>query len=839
MATIHLNTEPRVFGEQSILKELSSLSDDWHVFYSVGFLDRAGFDRQREIDFIAWHESRGLVFIEVKGGQVRFNNGIVSQYLGDRWQNINPVRQLNDARRVCLEYLRSKGVSEFIPAKNLYAFPTTPEPDSGLSQELSICSYFKNSSPVLAHQVASLLPNQPLKTRSDQVVNLLRACLTYDVSAESALSGEHALPVRKTTLVQVLSEGGSTFGSIESAKASLGILRESLQALWWKVVNSRSAIESAGGDVHFHQQDPLVQIMRETNNLLTNSAVEIGVFGHVKRGKSTLVNALIGREVLATGMRPKTAVPVTIEYSPEESGLVVLADGGTINASIEEAVEATTQQDRKNRIKNTLPLVDRVVIRLPLGWLESGVKVVDTPGLADPGLSEVYESYALAELTRVGAAVFVVSYPPGPAQHEVSLMASLASKGLAKVFFVVNTFPEIWRKKGAREDIAGYLREVIDGAIPPMSDLHADDKRVFVMNLKMATDGIRSGSKEKLSASGFLEFRDEIAEFLSSGALQRIAEGASTRLLRAAAVIEGTLKERSAAIKNPSHAQRMREELRTTIRDSSVAMDQIATRISSSIEKLTIGLEEIVSSGYATSLNSVSSTTNRQTLRVAVSRLPVESAAIASSLVNQIQRDLLPIVEEARLSLAKSLSVSSWSYTPNEAFGGLLATPEFVGVNVADYVAPSDHTPQVRSLAAVIGAMLGGGQGIALAATGPIGLVIGAILGYLAADGIGSFFKSPGNTHDASPAEVQKVIEAVRKAEADSRTALRATMKKIDVDLQGSLGNVRRNVLKDVEAELRHIESLLSDKDGRQRALDQILTFASELSEITGNKFDV
>jgi hypothetical protein len=837
MAIIHSRIEPKLFGEQTVLSELSSLSDDWHIFYSVGFLDRAGFDRQREIDFIALHESFGLVFIEVKSGSVRFEDGIVRQWLDNRWKDINPVKQLNAARRVCLEYLKSAGVSGMIPARNLYVFPTTRQPDSGLSQELSECSYFSHSSTDLAPHIASLLADsQAIETSPDQIVNLLKACLTYDISADGAGSSES---VRETTLMQVLAEGGTTFSSVESAKASLNALRESLQALWWKVVNSRSEIERAARDVQFHQEDALVQIMRETSNLLTNSAVEIGVFGQVKRGKSTLVNALIGREVSATGMKPKTAVPVTIEYSPEESGLIVLADGGMTIASLEEAIQATTQQDRNNRIKNKLPLVDRVVIRLPLDWLESGVKVVDTPGLADPGLSDVYENYALAELTRVGAAVFVVCYPPGPEQHEVLLISSLASKGLAKIFFVVNTYSDVWKKKGAREEIAEYLRELIDGAVPPSSDLHTDDRRVFVMNLGLAADAIESGSKKKLYDSGFLEFRDELEEFLASGALQRIAEGSGKRLLRAAAVIEGTLKERSAAIKNPSHAQRIREELQTSIKQSSIAMDQIATRVSSSVEKLTIELEEVVSSSYRKSLNSVSTTTNRQALREAVSRLSIESAATASVLVNQIQRDLLPVVENARLSLAESLSVSSWTYSPSEAFGGLLATPDFAGVNVADYVPPSDYTPQARGAAAVIGAILGGGGGIALAATGPIGLAIGGILGWLFADSLSGFFKSSGNTHDASPEEVQKVIKAVRKAESEARTALRTTMKKISLDLRKSLEDVRRNVLKDAEAELRHIESLLSDKDGRQRALDQIATFASELSAITGNRLDV
>ena len=67
MSQLHFHSEPELFGEQSVFAELKKLSGDWHVFYSLGFVDRRGFDRQREIDFVALHPFIGLVFIEVKG----------------------------------------------------------------------------------------------------------------------------------------------------------------------------------------------------------------------------------------------------------------------------------------------------------------------------------------------------------------------------------------------------------------------------------------------------------------------------------------------------------------------------------------------------------------------------------------------------------------------------------------------------------------------------------------------------------------------------------------------------------------------------------------------------
>src|ERR671931_2633899 len=54
--------------------------------------------------------------------------------------------------------------------------------------------------------------------------------------------------------------------------------------------------------------------------------LEVAVVGEFKRGKSSLINALLGREVLPVGVLPLTAVPTVLERG-EEALLVEYADG--------------------------------------------------------------------------------------------------------------------------------------------------------------------------------------------------------------------------------------------------------------------------------------------------------------------------------------------------------------------------------------------------------------------------------------------------------------------------------------------------------------------------------
>jgi len=51
------------------------------------------------------------------------------------------------------------------------------------------------------------------------------------------------------------------------------------------------------------------------------------VAGEANRGKSTLINALLGREVLPTGVTPLTAVATTVAQSADEGIEVIFAGG--------------------------------------------------------------------------------------------------------------------------------------------------------------------------------------------------------------------------------------------------------------------------------------------------------------------------------------------------------------------------------------------------------------------------------------------------------------------------------------------------------------------------------
>jgi len=114
----------------------------------------------------------------------------------------------------------------------------------------------------------------------------------------------------------------------------------------------------------------------EAARRLAALTLEVAVVGEFKRGKSSLINALLGREVLPVGVLPLTAVPTVLERGVP--GCVVeFADGRRDAHHLAQVGRFVTEEANPG---NALG-VARVVVRLPAPLLDQGVRLVDTPGV--------------------------------------------------------------------------------------------------------------------------------------------------------------------------------------------------------------------------------------------------------------------------------------------------------------------------------------------------------------------------------------------------------------------------------------------------------------------------
>lgn len=110
---------------------------------------------------------------------------------------------------------------------------------------------------------------------------------------------------------------------------------------------------------------------------MEDNSLEVALFGRVSSGKSSLLNALLGTDVLPVGVNPITAVPTKLRYGPALRAAVAYGDGRSETVSIEQLASLVTEKGNPGNLRNVV----RAVVEVPSMRLKQGIVLVDTPGL--------------------------------------------------------------------------------------------------------------------------------------------------------------------------------------------------------------------------------------------------------------------------------------------------------------------------------------------------------------------------------------------------------------------------------------------------------------------------
>jgi small GTP-binding protein len=129
---------------------------------------------------------------------------------------------------------------------------------------------------------------------------------------------------------------------------------------------------------------------------------EIAFFGRVSAGKSSLLNRIIGTDLLPTGVTPITAVPTRIKNGAHSELHVWTADGKRAEYGIDGLADFVTETKNPGNEKH----VTRLLATMPLPMLPGEVVLVDTPGLGSLALEGATET--LAYLPRCDLGVVLV-----------------------------------------------------------------------------------------------------------------------------------------------------------------------------------------------------------------------------------------------------------------------------------------------------------------------------------------------------------------------------------------------------------------------------------------------
>jgi predicted GTPase len=175
--------------------------------------------------------------------------------------------------------------------------------------------------------------------------------------------------------------------------------------------------------------------IRRWENLLQRRLDEpfsIVIMGDFKRGKSSLINAILGKKLAPVNVTPETVTINRISSGVESSREAVLQNGMRIRLEEEEIGRAQLET-----IMEKLPApIDYIDIKEPAEILRE-ISIVDTPGMGD--VLKQFDTQVQDYLIRSDAVIYVASaLSPLSESEQLFLSASLRPQSFSRLFLIVN-----------------------------------------------------------------------------------------------------------------------------------------------------------------------------------------------------------------------------------------------------------------------------------------------------------------------------------------------------------------------------------------------------------------
>ena len=265
---------------------------------------------------------------------------------------------------------------------------------------------------------------------------------------------------------------------------------------------------------------------------LIDGRFHLAVLGQFKRGKSTLLNALISEPILPVSVIPLTAVPTfihfgtvpTIRVKYNEKQRVEEFTGASMSDRTAFLVKYVTEGGNpKNRLG-----VTEVEVVLPDPILSKGVVLIDTPGI---GSTYRHNTQAtLNFLQQCDAALFLISADPPITDVELDFLRQVREK-VPRLFFVLNKVDYL--NGDERDQALSFFREILAEHLKIEKDIP-----VFCTSARQGLEAKVMHSQEAWVESGVAELETHLIDFLVREKFTALSAAIS---LRAADALETVL----------------------------------------------------------------------------------------------------------------------------------------------------------------------------------------------------------------------------------------------------------------------------------------------------------
>ena len=256
---------------------------------------------------------------------------------------------------------------------------------------------------------------------------------------------------------------------------------------------------------------------------MANDNFNVAIVGEFKRGKSTVINALLGKNILPVDVLPTTATLNKITYNVTPFVTVEYKDGRKEQIGIEELDNYVTKLTRES--EERAKTIKEAVVYYPINYCKNGVTIIDTPGLNDDAaMTEV----TMSVLPTIDAALMVImAQAPFSESERDFLESKIITSDLGRVLFVV-TGIDLLDKEDVDRVLENIKRRIQEHVLKKAESVYGVDSReyqtyqrklgninLYGLSAKKALKAKVKGDVQMLEDSCFPTFEAALEKFLS------------------------------------------------------------------------------------------------------------------------------------------------------------------------------------------------------------------------------------------------------------------------------------------------------------------------------------
>lgn len=269
------------------------------------------------------------------------------------------------------------------------------------------------------------------------------------------------------------------------------------------------------------------------------------VVGEFSRGKSTLVNALLGKNILPADPNPTTVMLNVIHDGNDDAAYFIHYKDNTVKEVTCDgfkamvAKEPSPDKSQKDSIqelyadatRNAIIDYAEIVVKNDFGKL--GIDIVDTPGMND--INTVREEITLNYIPKADAAIIVCSALEPLSRSEFKFIKDqLEANQITNLFVAVN-YCDLLKNEADRKRIFNHFKEGLNQIISPDRIKLVSAKKALKYKRQLAGETFKK-TVSTYEESGFDSFESDILEHLA-------VERGTIKLQRFSSILTGILDD--------------------------------------------------------------------------------------------------------------------------------------------------------------------------------------------------------------------------------------------------------------------------------------------------------